>query len=65
MDYAIWYILETRACMKPHKSVEAVKKSLLREWDSISLEELRSTSENFTKRLKLCIEAEGGYFENT
>jgi len=65
MDYTIWSLLEARACRKPHKSLEALKKSLLREWDKISLEELRSTAENFTKRLKLCIKAEGGYFENS
>jgi len=65
LDYAIWSILETHACRKPHKSLEALKKSLLIEWDSTSPEELHSTAENFTKHLKLCIEAEEGYFENT
>ena len=28
MDYSIWRILEEMACSKPHKSIEALKKSL-------------------------------------
>ena len=28
MDYSIWSILEEKACSKPHKSIEALEKSL-------------------------------------
>ena len=64
MDYSIWSILESRVCSKPHRNLESLKQSLLAEWDNISLEEVRATAENFTKRLKLCIKAKGGHFEN-
>lgn len=64
MDYAIWSILETRACSKPHRNLESLKRSLLAEWAKISIDEVRATAENFIKRLQLCIKAKGGYFEN-
>ncbi|KAL7743869.1 hypothetical protein ACLKA6_000273 [Drosophila palustris] len=35
MDYCVWSILEARAYAKPHKSLEAVKQSLLLEWDRL------------------------------
>jgi inhibitor of nuclear factor kappa-B kinase subunit alpha len=63
LDYAIWSILEARACAKPHKSLESLKQSLLAEWDKISAAEVRAVAENFITRLKLCIKAKGGYFE--
>jgi len=63
MDYSIWSILEARACAKPHKSLEALKSSLRREWDRLSSEEVRAAAENFRKRLKLCRDAQGGHFE--
>jgi len=63
MDYSIWSILEARACAKSHKSLELLKQSLQREWDRISVEEVRRVAENFLARLKLCIGAKGGHFE--
>jgi len=63
MDYSIWSILESRACAKPHKSLESLKRSLRREWDRLSPEEVRAAAENFCKRLVLCRDAQGGHFE--
>jgi hypothetical protein len=61
MEYSMWSILEVMACAKPHKSLESLK---LREWDRISAENVRRVAKNFTRRLKLCIRAKGGHFEN-
>ena len=63
MDYSVWSILEARACAKPHKSLEALRRSLTEQWDKITVEEVRTIAQNFTKRLKLCIKAEGSHFE--
>uniref|UniRef100_A0A914D9S8 Uncharacterized protein n=1 Tax=Acrobeloides nanus TaxID=290746 RepID=A0A914D9S8_9BILA len=30
LDYSLWSILEAEACSKPHQSVEALKKSLVK-----------------------------------
>ena len=64
MDYSVWSVLEAKACAKPHKSLESLNRSLLTEWDKISVKELRKIVKNFMKPLKLCIEAKGGHFEN-
>jgi hypothetical protein len=57
--------LEARTCAKPHKSLESLKQSLRREWDRISVEEVRRVAENFMKRLRLCIKAKGSHFESS
>nr|CAD2163461.1 unnamed protein product [Meloidogyne enterolobii] len=65
MDYSVWSILESRACAKPHKSLESLRHSLTREWDLITLKEVRAICENFSSRLRLCIKAKGGHFETS
>jgi transposase len=63
LDYAIWSKLEAKVCSKPHTSIEALKRSLVREWNKISMETLRASVEDWRPRLKRCIVAEGGNFE--
>lgn len=63
MDYSVWSILEARACATRHKTLESLKRSLLREWDRLSPEDLRPIAENFKSRLALCIAAKGSHFE--
>ncbi|KAI6648777.1 MhmaT1 transposase [Oopsacas minuta] len=63
MDYSIWSILETRACLKSHTNIDSLKKSLCREWERIPQEILRAAVEAFPKRLKAVIERKGGYIE--
>lgn len=63
MDYAIWGILEKKACSKSHSSIEQLKKSLTRAWAEIPTRTLLTTVKNFRKRLEACVAAEGGHFE--
>jgi hypothetical protein len=63
LDYSIWSILEQKACAKPHKTVESLKRALTKVWDEITVETLAKIVDNFPKRLKACVEAEGGHFE--
>nr|CAD2209641.1 unnamed protein product [Meloidogyne enterolobii] len=65
MDYSFWSILESRVCAKPQKSLESLRHSLTREWDLITLKEVRAICENFSSRLRLCIKAKGGHFETS
>nr|CAD2182675.1 unnamed protein product [Meloidogyne enterolobii] len=65
MNYSVWSILESRDCAKPHKSLESLRHSLTREWDLITLKEVRAICENFSSRLRLCIKAKGGHFETS
>jgi transposase len=63
MDYSIWSILESKACAKPHQSIEALKKSLKKAWGEIPMEMIRKAMDDFPKRLVKCIKAEGGHSE--
>uniref|UniRef100_A0A914D8I8 Uncharacterized protein n=1 Tax=Acrobeloides nanus TaxID=290746 RepID=A0A914D8I8_9BILA len=37
LDYAVWSILEEKACQKPHPNVESLKKALKKAWKEITL----------------------------
>jgi hypothetical protein len=63
LDYTMWSILEEKACAKPHPNVESLKRALKKAWNEISLDTLVKIVDNFPKRLKACIEANGGHFE--
>jgi hypothetical protein len=64
MDYSIWSILESNACSKPHQSIEALKKSLVKVWNELPMETIAKAVDAFPKRLKMCAEAGGGHFEH-
>jgi hypothetical protein len=63
MDYSIWSILENEACSKPHKSIDALKRSLVAAWNKIPQDVIDRAVDDFPKRLKKCIDAKGGHFE--
>jgi AraC-like DNA-binding protein len=63
LDYFVWSYLESKACSKPHKSISALKASLVKEWNEIPQELIQKAIDNFPKRLRKCIEANGGHFE--
>jgi transposase len=63
LEYAVWSILEEKACAKPHKDVESLKRALIKSWDKITVEMLEKIVDNFPKRLKACVKAKGGHFE--
>uniref|UniRef100_A0A914DAA6 Uncharacterized protein n=1 Tax=Acrobeloides nanus TaxID=290746 RepID=A0A914DAA6_9BILA len=53
-----------RSMSKPHQSIEALKKSLVKAWNAIPQEVIGRAVDDFPKRLKKCIDAQGGHFEN-
>ena len=63
LDYFAWPFLESKACSKPHKSVAALKASLVKEWNEIPQEMFQKAIDDFPKRLRKCIAAHGGHFE--
>lgn len=63
MDYFVWPYLESQACSRPHNSVTALKASLVEEWGNISQEMIQNAIDEFPKRLRKCIAANGGHFE--
>ena len=63
LDYSVWSILEAKACAKPHRDIESLKRALIQAWDEITPEILAKIINNFPKRLEQCIKAKGGHFE--
>ena len=64
LDYAIWGILETKVCSKPHKSVGSLKRDLVKAWSKIDEKMVRPAIDQFPRHLRACIRANGGIFEN-
>ncbi len=63
LDYALWSKLTERVCVKPNTSFDALKRSLVREWDKIPMETLQHSVAQWRPRLHQCINAGGGNFE--
>ncbi len=63
LDYFVWNYLESKACSQPHKSIAALKASLVKEWNEIPQEMIQKAIDDFSKRLRKCIDANGGHFE--
>ena len=63
MDFCVWSLLETKACLVSHTSAEALKRSLLREWSKIPLGQIRASIEDFRRRIEKVIEVNGRHTE--
>ena len=63
MDFSVWSILEARVGVHAHHSIDALKKTLVREWQGIPQEQLCAAVHAFRPRLKACISKRGGHFE--
>ena len=50
--FSLWSILENEACSKPHQSIEALKKSLVKAWNAMPQEIIDRAVDDFPKRLK-------------
>ena len=61
LDYSIWYELNRRSCVKKHTSIDALKRSLIKAWNPQDM--IDRAIDDFPKRLRKCIQANGGYFE--
>ena len=62
MDFYVWSILENKACST--HTVDLLKQALQKAWNEITVEEITAIVDNFPERLKACIAAKGGHFEN-
>ena len=59
MNFNIWSILE-KTCASSHLNVEALKRSLEKEWEKISQSAICAAIKSFRGRLKKIIKAKGG-----
>jgi len=63
MDYSLWAILGNKIRVKKYTSLEALKKSIFREWAKIPECHIRSACDSFVDRLKAIVKAKGGHIE--
>ncbi|KAK0407761.1 hypothetical protein QR680_003576 [Steinernema hermaphroditum] len=63
LDFAVWSIMEQKACAVRHKSIDSLKRALEKAWDEITPEMIASILHSFRKRLNACIAAGGSHFE--
>lgn len=63
MDFAIWPILEQKACSVQHRNLESLKAALLKAWAEIPTEQLSAAISSLPDRLSACVKAQGGHFE--
>ena len=59
----MWSLLEKNTCSDAHMSVEALKRSLVREWAKIPQEHYRAEVDEFQRRLDMVIDVKGGIIE--
>ncbi|KIH52933.1 hypothetical protein ANCDUO_16956 [Ancylostoma duodenale] len=58
LDHSIWGILESFACAKPHSTVEVLKRDKnFKTWNNLPMDVFTRAVDDFTRRLKKCIEA--------
>jgi hypothetical protein len=63
LDFSIWSYIQTRACNKKHSTIEALKKSIRREWAQMPEAYIRKVCSRFRPRIEAVIAAEGGHIE--
>ena len=63
LDYSIWSHLEGKVCAKAHRNLDSFKSSLVEAVASIDMNVVRNSIDDWPRRLRACIQAEGGHFE--
>ena len=64
MDFGVWSILDSNACLSCHPSAMPLKAKLKHCWDKISPETIRVSCNQVTDKLRCVVEAKGGYIKN-
>lgn len=63
MDYSVWNMLQARVNSKVHRSVDALKRCLKKEWEKMDLKVVTKCYNAWWGKLDSCIKAKGNQFE--
>jgi len=63
LDFSVWGVVESKACMTSHASIDTLKTSIVKVWRAMKKDYLVKTCKQFRPRLEKVIELEGGLFE--
>uniref|UniRef100_A0A3Q1HRU9 Tc1-like transposase DDE domain-containing protein n=1 Tax=Acanthochromis polyacanthus TaxID=80966 RepID=A0A3Q1HRU9_9TELE len=64
LDYSVWATVEKEACNTSHASVQALKASVKRTWQKMTLDYIKKTCLAFRRRVEAVIRAKGGNTEH-
>ena len=64
VDYRVWGMLQQRVYRVPIRNTDELRKSLVATWAEFQQTEVDYAVDQWRKRLKACIRAEGGHFEH-
>ena len=64
LDFSIWGCLEESLKSKKITNLAELKKELIAAWANLDVKYLRATVDSVVPRLKACVKAKGGNFEN-
>lgn len=63
LDYALWQVIEEKACAKRHTNLESLKKAIIKTVADVDMNVVRAAIDAWPQRLKACVSAKGGHFE--
>ena len=63
LDYSIWAYVQAKACERSHPSVGALKASITKAWNSMTVSYIEKVCSRFRPRLEKVIEKNGGHIE--
>lgn len=63
LDYSLWSVLESKVCSVPHRSIDHLKRDLVRAWQRIPDDVVFAAVGDFRRRLTATVQAKGGHFE--
>lgn len=64
LDYFLWGFVDNFVNATPCEGPNEMKDRIQEAFRAVNIDMLRSTQENFIKRMHMCLAAEGGIFEN-
>lgn len=63
LDYSIWGVMEAKVNAKVHRSLDSLKRTLIKEWEKLSMNYVRASIDAWPKRLQAVVDADGGRIE--
>jgi len=64
LDYKLWSVLEGIVCKKRHPTIASLKRALLAAVADFPIDVVRAAIDEWPGRLRACVAAKGGHFEN-
>lgn len=63
LDFSVWGYMQQKLVNKNIRDLNTLRREIVKIWDELDVDYLRRTVESVIPRLKACIKAEGGHFE--